>query len=89
MNKDVSFHTLKFMCDLAENLRPKENMTISEWAEKYMILPEGSSEAGRYSTKSAPYQKRIMDVITDPKVVQVALMASSQVGKTLIELCGI
>jgi phage terminase large subunit GpA-like protein len=77
------------MCRLAGALKPKENMTLSEWADKYMVLPEGSNEAGHYSSETVPYQKTIMDAITDPEVTDVAVMSSAQVGKTLIILCGI
>lgn len=88
-NKEVSWHTLQFMCKLAKNLKPKESLTISQWADKYMVLPEGSNEAGRYSSKTIPYQKAIMDAITDPEVVDVTVMSSAQVGKTTIIMCGI
>ena len=77
------------MCKLAGTLRPKEPMTISQWADKYMVLPEGSNESGRYSSDTIPYQKAIMDAITDPEVVDVAVMSSAQVGKTTIIMCGI
>ena len=89
MSREVSWHTLQLMCRLAGNLRPKEPMTISQWADKYMVLPEGSNESGRYSSDTIPYQKDIMDAITDPEVVDVAVMSSSQVGKTTIIMCGI
>lgn len=89
MQKEVSWHTLSMICGLTKQLRPKENMTISQWADRHMILPEGSSESGRYSSETVPYQKAIMDAITDPEVVDVSIMSSSQVGKTLIIICGI
>ena len=89
ISKEVSWHTLQLMCKLAGTLRPKEPMTISQWADKYMVLPEGSNESGRYSSDTIPYQKAIMDAITDPEVVDVAVMSSAQVGKTTIIMCGI
>ncbi len=88
-SRNVSWHTLQLMSKLAATLRPKENMTISQWADKYMVLPEGSNEAGRYSSDTIPYQKAIMDAITDPEVVDVSVMSSAQVGKTTIIMCGI
>lgn len=88
-NHEVSWHTLQFMCRLAEQLKPKENMTITEWADRYMVLPEGSNEAGRYSSETIPYQEEIMNAITDPEVIDVSIMSSSQVGKTTIIMCGI
>lgn len=88
-HEGVSWHTLKLMCSLAKQLKPKESMTISQWADKHMVLPDGSSESGQYSSETIPYQKAIMDAITDPEVVDVAVMSSSQVGKTTIIMCGI
>ena len=88
-NKEVAFHTLYFICSLTKALRPKESISISQWADKHMILPEGSNEAGKFRTGNVPYQKEIMDAITDPHVVDVTVMSSSQVGKTTIILCGI
>lgn len=85
----VSYNTVKFMCDLTENLRPRPEMSISQWADRHMVLPEGSSEAGRYSSDTIPFQKGIMDAIADPEVTSVSVMASSQVGKTTIVMCGI
>lgn len=89
VSKEVSWHTLQLMCQLAGSLRPKEPLTISQWADKYMVLPEGSNESGRYSSDTIPYQKAIMDAITDPEVIDVSVMSSSQVGKTTIIMCGI
>lgn len=88
-NKEVSYHTLHFICGLTKALRPKESMTISEWADKNMILPEGSNESGRFRTDNMPFQREIMDAITDPYVTDVSVMSSAQVGKTTIILCGI
>lgn len=88
-NKEVSYHTLVYICSLTKTLRPKEHMTISQWADKNMVLPEGSNESGRFNTDNVPYQRAIMDAITDPYVTDVAVMASAQVGKTTIVLCGI
>lgn len=87
--QEVDFKTLSFMCKIARILRPKTPMTVSEWADRNMVLPRGSSEAGRYSSKTVPYQKKIMDSITDPDTVEVIVMSSAQVGKTLIIMCGI
>ena len=66
---------------------PPENLTLSEWADKKRILsPESSAEPGPWRTKRTPYLKRPMDCVTDPKVKIVTMVASSQVGKTELEL---
>ncbi len=85
----VSCNTVMLFSRLAGQLRPKDALSLSAWADKYMVLPEGSSESGRYSSSTIPYQKDIMDAITDPEVTDVAVMSSSQVGKTTIIMVGI
>lgn len=87
--QEVDHKTLSFMCGIAKKLKPKPPLTISEWADKCMVLPRGSSEAGHYSSKTVPYQKEIMDSITDPDTTETVVMSSAQVGKTLIIMCGI
>ena len=69
------------------NFKPPEQMTVSEWADKYRRLsPENSAEAGPWRTSRTPYLKEIMDAFTDPKVHRIAVAASSQVGKTEMEM---
>ncbi len=87
--RDVSYHTLNFICGLTRMLRPQEHVTVSQWADKNMVLPEGSNASGRFSSDNVPYQREIMDAITDPYVTDVSVMSSAQVGKTTIVLCGI
>ncbi len=63
--------------------KPPEKIPLSDWADKYAYLSvESSSEAGRWRT--LPYQKGIMDSITDPKVEQVTVMKSARVGYSKI-----
>ena len=74
-----------------EMFRPPEALTVSEWADRYMVLAsESSAERGRWRTSRAPYQKELMDAFTQPGIHEIVIMASSQVGKTAIELnmCG-
>lgn len=67
--------------------KPPENLSLSEWADKYRILsPESSAEPGKWRTSRTPYLKRIMDCLTDPKVRLITAVAASQVGKSEIEL---
>jgi phage terminase large subunit GpA-like protein len=71
--------------------RPPPKLTISEWADKYRYLSGmSSSEEGRWRTSRAPFQRGIMDAISDPTVQRVCWMAPSQVGKseTLLNTMG-
>ncbi len=70
-----------------KNFKPPESLVVSEWADKYRRLsPENSAEAGPWKTSRTPYMKDIMDSFTDPKIRRIVVVASSQVGKTEIEL---
>lgn len=69
------------------NFRPPEQLTVTEWADKYRKLSgENSAEPGRWKTSRTPYLEEIMNAFTDPKVHRIAVSASSQVGKTEMEL---
>jgi len=63
--------------------KPPKKMTLSEWADSYAYLSaESSAEGGRWHT--LPYQKGIMDAITDPKIEQITVMKSARVGYSKI-----
>lgn len=65
------------------NFKPPENLTVSEWADKYRRLsPESSAEAGPWRTSRTPYLRDIMDCFTDPKVRRIVMVSASQVGKS-------
>lgn len=69
--------------DFFKALRPPRKMTLSEWADEHFYLSaESSAEAGRWHT--LPYQKGIMDSITDPAIEQVTVQKSARVGYTKI-----
>lgn len=64
-------------------LKPPPDLTLSEWADTFRRLSAGSSaEPGRWRTSKAPYQKEIMDAITDIAIRKVVIMSAAQVGKT-------
>ena len=70
-----------------EVMKPKPRITISEWADKYRQLSsESSAEPGQWKTDRAPYQREIMDTITDPKIDTIIVMSSAQVGKSEVLL---
>ena len=63
--------------------KPPTDLTVSEWADEYRRLSsEASSEPGQWRTSRAPYQKGILDAISDASVHTVVVMSSAQVGKT-------
>lgn len=67
--------------------KPPEDLTVSQWAERYRVLSsESSAEAGPWNNSRTPYLTEIMDAFTDPAVKWLTLVASSQVGKSELEL---
>jgi phage terminase large subunit GpA-like protein len=70
---------------------PDGSLKISEWADRYRILPpERSTRPGLWSTDLVPYLREPMDVVTNPDVEEIVFMASSQVAKTefLVNVAG-
>ena len=65
------------------SFKPPKKLSLSQWADKNAYLSaESSAEGGRWRT--LPYQKGIMDAITDPNVEQVTVMKSARVGYSKI-----
>ena len=63
--------------------KPPRKLSLSEWADEYAYLSaESSAEGGRWRT--LPYQKGIMDAITDNNIEQVTVMKSARVGYSKI-----
>lgn len=72
---------------ICQVFKAPENLTVSKWADRYrMLSPENSAIPGRWRTSRTPYTKEIMDAFTDDDVRMIAVVASSQVGKTELEL---
>lgn len=73
--------------ELSKVVAPPPDLTVSEWADLYRMLPkESSAEPGKWRTERAPYLRAIMDSITDPNVKSVVIMSSAQIGKTEVIL---
>lgn len=51
-----------------------------------MLSRENSAEAGPWRNERTPYLVDIMDAFNDPKVEKISVVASSQVGKSELEL---
>lgn len=66
-----------------KGLKPQPKTSVSVWADSYRILSSGiSAEPGRWKTSRAPYQEEIMNAFTQPGIQKVAVMSSSQIGKS-------
>lgn len=79
-----------FQRTIRRALQRPEELTVSEWAEKYRVLDESSNISGKWSNSITPYLVGIMDSINDPHIREIYFCKSSQVGGTeaLINILG-
>jgi len=71
---------------LRSSMKPPENLTVTEWADKRRRLSsEASAEPGPWRTARTPYLKAVMDCFTDPKIRRIVFVSSSQIGKSEME----
>lgn len=60
---------------------PPPDLTVSEWAERYAVLPpESSSEPGKWH--AIPYQVAFMDACCHPAIERVSIIKSKRTGYT-------
>lgn len=64
-------------------LRPPPPVKLSEWADAHAVLSAESAHHGA-RWRCIPYQRGIMDSITDPRVTEVTVKKSARVGFTKI-----
>lgn len=64
-------------------LKPPPRLSLSAWADEHFRLSaESAAQPGRWRT--LPYQRGILDAITDPLVTYVSVLKSARVGYTLM-----
>lgn len=64
-------------------LAPEPQLAVSEWADRYRMLPSTSAEPGRWRTSRTPYLRDVMDALsTGARWERVALMKGAQLGGT-------
>lgn len=65
-------------------IKPRELLTVSQWADKYRELKSGTNAPGRWHTALTPYLAEIMDCLSEHSAVrQVTFIKSSGVGGPL------
>lgn len=70
-----------WLAGTSEALRPPPKLTLSEWADLHFRLSaESAATPGRW--KTLPYQRGILDAITDPAVERVSVIKSARIGYT-------
>ena len=62
-------------------LAPDPAISVTEWADRYRMLPASAAEPGRWKTRRTPYLKEIMDELSPSSPTeQVVIMKAAQVG---------
>ena len=85
--RKIADKTLALFEDIFKILEPPKPLTVSTWAAEHRVLSRGASaEPGKWNLDRAPYQRIIMDAISDQTWRRIILMTSAQVGKTEIVL---
>lgn len=64
-------------------MQPKSRLTVSQWADQYRVVAEGtSSDPGRWHTSRTPYLRDIMDCFSDRTTRRIVFKKPSQFGAT-------
>lgn len=61
---------------------PVENLSLSEWADRYRFLSRENAESGQWDTARVPYLREIMDAYSDPAIHELVVMKGAQIGFT-------
>lgn len=71
-----------FMRTVQKILKPMEELTVSQWAERFRILDGASNLKGRWTNDITPYLVGIMDALNDPDIRKIFFCKASQIGGT-------
>ena len=69
--------------NVRRGIKPRDLLTVSQWADRYRELKSGTNAPGRWHTALTPYLAEIMDALSEHSAVrQVTFIKSSGVGGT-------
>lgn len=73
----------QYQYEALQYLSPPEQLTVSEWAEKYRILDAKSAAMpGPWSNDVTPYLKGVMDEFNNYETEKIVFVKPTQVGGT-------
>lgn len=61
-----------------------DGLSVTDWAEKYRILPETSTSPGPYDPTVVPYARRWQDLFSDPTCSMMVLCWAAQTTKSTV-----
>lgn len=69
--------------DAYQVFEPRERISVTEWAERELVLSERSTPyAGPFRCDVTPYLREILDSFSDPFVREITICTAAQVAKT-------
>lgn len=63
-------------------LRPEQN--VLDFSENYRTMPSSNARGAGMLFKADPYQRKVLEIITNPKYDRIILMFAAQTGKSEI-----
>ena len=67
--------------------KPRDLLTVSQWAERYRVIESGSNAPGRWDNKRAPHATEVMDSLSEHSPVRtVTFLKASGVSGTEVLL---
>lgn len=77
------YSVAEYQKEAMRQLQPPENLTVSEWAEKYRMLDSKTSAIpGPWRNEKTPYLREIMDEFINYDTEEIIFCKPSQVGGT-------
>ena len=68
--------------DAFQAMRPKENLTVTETAEKYHIIRQPGAHSGPWSARKTPYMVEVQDTLTSLDYTGTAFVGPARSGKS-------
>lgn len=81
--KTRKFIAPDYILNALDAIKPPEEITVSEWAEKYRVLDsKTTARPGPWRNSSTPYLKGIMDEFNNYETEEIIFVKPTQVGGT-------
>ena len=85
------YQTTEYIREALRQMQPPEDLTVSEWAEKYRVLNSSTSAMpGPWRNDKTPYLKEVMDELLNYETEETAFCKCTQVGgsEALLNMLG-
>ena len=81
------YEVTPYQLEALRQLKPPEDISVSEWAEKYRILDSKTSPIpGPWRNSRTPYLSEIMDELRNYETREIVFCKCTQIGGTEVEL---